>query len=274
MLMKAIPSQIPEDVRSFLSPGRFVQLGKDWHALAEDEREYSLGSIDRFGPIDGITPADSIKDSTHQKSILPISVEYMKKYLNIFFRLANDCCGHPPLKGWDEVMQNLDTDPDVAINYLASEIRKAVIRCCLVEKTEAEAFLIHNNYTLYTETTTEASESAKKAEAAEQKNVGDPLTLSPPINVQLRISNNGTGQRQMENTRNENPELAHWFDPDVKNNRNKNVQTAKQLMMLNVPRSILACFVCQDSINADAADQKLKRLLEKTKQQPVPLDHS
>jgi len=276
-ILKAIPGQIPEDVRTFISPGRFVQLGKDWHELAEYEREYSLGTRDSFG----------------SKSIWPISVEYMKKYLNIVFRLANDYCGRPPLKGWDEVMQNLadqmNIDPDVAIDYLAREIRKAVIRCCLVEKTEAESFLIHNNYTLYTETNTEATEPnsqaqpsglapeastgetyleatepAKEVEAAGQKNNGDPFAGLPPIKCKSRISSDGYGERQMENTRNENFVVGLWFKAGLDAGWEIE-RTAKHLMTLKVRRSIIACFAYTDSLSAGAADKKLERLLKNSK---------
>ena len=90
-----------------------------------------------------------INDIYHD-CIWPKSVEYMKEYLSIFHELSNKSCGRSPLTGWDRIIQNLavkmDINSNVANNYLVEELKRATLECCLVEKAEAAAFLINNDY--------------------------------------------------------------------------------------------------------------------------------
>ena len=91
---------------------------------------------------------------------------------------------------------------------------------------------------------------------------GDPFAGLEPIASLIRISNKGTGSTQMKNTRIENPIVAQYFEAGTLAGLD-GVAIAKRLIPLGIPRSILACFVFQNSRNAGAADKRLERALKK-----------
>jgi len=103
------------------------------------------------------------------------------------------------------------------------------------------------------------------AKSIERENGGNPFAGLPPLKHMARISSEGTKERQMENTRNENPIVGQYFKGGLNDGMGK-IAIAKNLIEQGVPRSIMACFVFEkEAPTAEAADQKLKRELNKTK---------
>lgn len=95
----------------------------------------------------------------------------------------------------------------------------------------------------------EASSAEAKADTVEpadvlrttiQESDGDPFAGLPPIKALARISNDGTGQRQMENTRKENPIIAKYFEAGLRTGLSE-IAITRELISRDVPRSILAC---------------------------------
>lgn len=125
-------------------------------------------------------------NAIYREFINPKTAEYLTKDLSVFHQLANEACGRSPLDSWDEIVQNLNTKSDLDINlalaYLAGELKKAALECCLVDKTEAMAYLINNDYVFKQEVNgcSRAAHEAMVKELAASSH-SDGLPLPPQI---------------------------------------------------------------------------------------------